>query len=1466
MGRDARTFPLTQAQLGIWLSQQTGGSETDWQSSLFVVIDGAIQPDLVERSIRLVMHEAEPLRASIFEADGQVLQRIVDYPDLEVSFHDLTRAPDPVRDAHALASSIQRTPMSWAGPLFRFRLLQTRGEQFYLFICLHHIVIDGFGFSLLTNRIAAVYSALAADTPVPPTCFGSLRDLVAYELDYEESSQYRDDLAYWNENLSPATAGGQSVAQAADGRDSCSASAPIQLDPRMVTRVDELARGLGVHRSSVLTAACALLVHYWYGGASEVELDFPVSRRTSLQSKTIPAMVAGIVPLMLKTPPGATVAELCVHVESRIRDILQHGKFPVHMLQNTGQLRTERQAAARVCVNFFPTTAIRPFGGATASALYTTFGRTTHFGLFFLRNGDQLFLTTAGAGQPFSDFDDLQLADRLHKLLVAMTLDPDQRLPSIDLFDEDERKGSQVWGNLAALTQPVAEAAQSVPQLFDAQVARSPHAVALVCGENSWTYHELDSAANRLARLLANYGVGPGDVVALLFQRSAQAVIAILAVLKSGAAYLPIDPAHPDARIAFLLDDARPTAVLTTGELAGRLRGHDLTVIDVNDPTNTAHPLLYPDAEDIAYILYTSGTTGVPKGVAITHHNVTQLLAPPTPFTTTLGRGAGHTITHCHSYAFDFSVWEIWATLLHGGRLIVVPESITHSPSDFHALLANKGVTILTQTPSAAAVLPTRGLESTALVLLGEVCTGELVDRWASGRTVFNAYGPTETTVWVSVSAPLTPAPGPAPIGRPLPMTALFVLDRWLRPVPAGVAGELYVAGRQVGVGYWRRAALTASRFVACPFAGTGTRMYRTGDIARWDNDGQLHYAGRADEQVKIRGHRIEPGEIEAVLAAHPRVAQAVVTAQTPTPGVGVGDKQLVGYVVLDRDALLTREPKRETRLVEQWRGVYDGAYSASMANPNTPAVLGEDFGVWTSSYTGAPIPLDQMREWRSAAADRIAGLTPRRVLEIGVGSGLLLGQLAPVCVEYWGTDFSAPTIEMLQAAVAPRSWGGRVRLRVQPADVADGLPQGHFDVVVLNSVIQYFPSVGYLLDVLATAMWLLAPGGALFIGDIRSLTLLQAFTTGVVCAATADTEDTAAALRERIRREMLAEQELLLAPEFFAALPQHIADIAAVEIQLKRMESVNELSCYRYDAVLRKAPAAVRSLADLPTQPWHQLRSLAALGQYLQSRYPTQLRVTGVPHAGIWPDVAMAQALAEADDQVPAHLLRAALSAPDAVLPHQCHLLGRQLGYTASLTWSPTPGLIDLVYTSDSQSTHAAVDAFSDLYRPAGVLGSIAEYSNDPSAAELVAELRQLVRAQLPDYMAPAAIMTIDKLPLTTNGKLDRKALPAPQFVSAATVRASRDHRERILAGLFGEILGLAHVGIDDEFFALGGHSLSAFRLVVGIRDELGVEIPVRAVFQAPTVAALAAWIVTHGDSPPRAALSVRPRPARVP
>ncbi len=884
-----RIFPLTRGQLDIWLAQETGSFGAKWQLGELLRIEGTVDPGLLERAIVHAMREAEPLRAAFFEVDGQVLQTPVDYLDVELARYDLIGSQDPAQDAYRLASSIQSTLMSLGGPLFKFALLQTRVDEFYLFACCHHIVVDGIGLTLVCHRIADVYSAMASGVSIPPSFFGSLNDLIESELEYEASTDYLDDQAYWTKNLPPESEPRYRLAHAAVGGRDEESPPPVQLDPSVVAGIQVLSQALGVRRSSVITAACALLVRAFDTESPEVVLDFPVSRRVRPEAQTVPGMISGFVPLVFKASPGSAVAGFCQLVDTRMREALQHQRFPVHAIDYKTTLRGSGQASNRVVINFIPATHTGYFGDAPTTGTLTHAG-PVEFGLVFFRDDDLLFLSTAGDGQFFPNCDLGELTERLERVLVAMTADPGRSLASVDLLDEGERARLDELGNRAVLTQPMA-APVSVPVLFAAQVARAPEAVAVICGQRSWTYRELDEASNRLAHLLTGHGVGPGQCVALVLSRSAEAIVAMLAVLKTGAAYLPIDAGVPAARMEFMLADAVPVAALTTADLAGRFDGCDVVVIDVNDAAVDSQPgtaLPAPDPDEIAYLIYTSGTTGVPKGVAITHHNVTQLLG-----SLDAGLPAAGVWPLCHSLAFDVSVWEIFGALLRGGRLVVVPEEVAASAEDLHEVLVAEQVSVLTQTPSAVAMLSDEGLESAALVVVGEACPVEVAGRWAPGRVMINAYGPTETTMCVAISAPLTPGSGLVPIGAPVPTAALFVLDQWLRPVPAGVVGELYVAGGGVGLGYVRRSPLTASRFVACPFGRSGQRMYRTGDLVCWGADGQLQHLGRADEQVKIRGYRIELGEIQAALAGIPGVEQAVVIAREDCPG----DKRLVGYV-----------------------------------------------------------------------------------------------------------------------------------------------------------------------------------------------------------------------------------------------------------------------------------------------------------------------------------------------------------------------------------------------------------------------------------------------------------------------------------------------------------------------------------------------------------------------------------------
>ncbi|WP_170247387.1 non-ribosomal peptide synthetase, partial [Nonomuraea zeae] len=991
-----------------------------------------------------------------------------------------------------------------------------------------------------------------------------------------------------------------------------------------------------------------------------------------------------------------------------------------------------------------------------------------------------------------------------------------------------------------------------VPELLEEQATRTPNGVAVVFGDAKLTYAELNARANRLARHLIAEGIGPEDLVALMLPRGPELIVALLGILKSGAAYLPIDPDQPAERNALVIDDARPRYLLTTTDIASAAGTYglphlmvDQTALDdlrpATDPTNADRVMALTSANP-AYVIYTSGSTGRPKGVVVPHGALVNFLAD---MRTRFAPGPADHVLAVTTIAFDIAAVEIYLPLISGARVVLAAKDVVRDPHRLGALIADSGITIAQATPSLwHALLSTDPAIAHGVRVLvgGEALPPSLAATMVEhAAEVTNLYGPTETTVW-STSAAVTSSVAPVSIGGPIRKTLANVLDSDLRPVPPGVPGELYIAGAGVTRGYHRKPVLTAERFVADPFGPPGTRMYRTGDLASWRPDGQLDFLGRVDHQVKIRGFRIELGEIENVLTTHDDVDQAVVTVREDRPG----DKRVIAHVV----PAVNQAPENDLR---DRQAMYDSTYATA------DGPFGDDFGIWVSSYDRKPIPLEDMREWRDAAVAHIRELQPQRVLDVGVGTGLVLARLAPECEAYWGTDFSAAAIGHLGERIADRpELAGHVRLLAQPAHVITGLPEQFFDTVVLNSVVQYFPSVRYLLEVLEQAVDLLAPGGSVFVGDVRNLRLLPHLQIGVRSVHTTD----ATQLRNAIDRAVAHEEELLLDPEFFTLLPRVIPAIGGVDVRVKRASYDNELSRYRYDVVLHKKPAVeLTSLADAPTVRWiDDVEDVAALAERLASRRPVQLRVAGVPNRRTSRESAALRALELGGTAADAarELNR---DEPAGLDPEVFHALGDELSYRVAVTWSPSTvdGSVDVLFYDSSAGIIPV-----DLYPGAeGDLERLASYANDPASTakvgSMVSELRAFAAARLPDYMVPAAFVVMDALPLNANGKVDRRALPAPEFM-VVDGRAPRSPREEILCGLFAEVLGVDRVGVYDAFFELGGHSLLATRLISRIRSVLGVEVSVGQVFEHPTVAELARSLETALDARP--AVTAQPRP----
>ncbi|WP_373197037.1 condensation domain-containing protein, partial [Mycobacterium marinum] len=570
MARRNVALPLTRGQLHIWLDHHINGAGTRWNLANFLVIDGPIIPDVFISSLRQAVRDSDSLRAIFRESNGEVLQEIQLAEDFGVPFYDLRGFDDPVEEAYRRALLHRNKPMPLSEPLYRFELYQTDASQFYWYAGFHHLVCDGFGAMVFCNRVGMIYSALVAEEPVPPNFVGSLQDLIAHEAAYENSPSYHRDHNYWAEHLPTDTDVDHRLVNTESGHTaSGGVAAPVVLNPTIISAVQQLCRTLGVRQSAILTAACALLVGKWSEHRSDVVFDFPVSRRVQPESMTFTGLMVGTVPLTLAGTPAESVAQFCKHTHSQIQAAVGHQRFPVETLTRHQHSPAPGHTASRVAVNFIPSTASHPFGQAPASAVCVAFGGASGFSVYFQNNGHELLVSTEGAADSESDFATTHIfVRRLEQVLVAMTTDTDQLVSGIDLLTDTEHTQLRTWGNHPTLTAPTTTAAISIPAAFTNVVATHPHAPALTFEDHTWTYHDLDTASTQLAHhLTTTHGARAGAVVALLLPRSDHAILAILAVLKTGAAYLPIDPHHPPTRIAFMLTDTTPTAVLTTTEL-----------------------------------------------------------------------------------------------------------------------------------------------------------------------------------------------------------------------------------------------------------------------------------------------------------------------------------------------------------------------------------------------------------------------------------------------------------------------------------------------------------------------------------------------------------------------------------------------------------------------------------------------------------------------------------------------------------------------------------------------------------------------------------------------------------------------------------------------------------------------------------------------------------------------------------
>jgi amino acid adenylation domain-containing protein len=1478
MAEEVYEFPLSFAQQRLWFLDQMSPANPFYNINAAVPFQWPVNAALLERALNEIVRRHEALRTTFTVAESEPAQLVHSDLALALPVVDLRGLPKADQEAETirLATEEARMPFDLTkGPLIRATLLRLGEHESLFLLAMHHIISDGWSMGIFFQELTEIYNALALGRPPAlPELPIQYADFAVWQRDWLQGEVLAEQLAYWKRQLRdlpvlqlPADYPRPAVTTYQGALHN------VVFSKSLSAQIQAFSQKEGVTLFMFLLAAFAALLHR-YTGQDDLVVGAPIANRNRAEIERLIGFFVNSLVMRADLSGNPTFRELLRRVRGVALEAYAHQDLPFEKLVE--ELQPERDLSRNPLfqVTFQminPPTWRKNAAGQSAPLVEVQRGTAIlDLALSLWESSEGILGVIEYSTDLFAPATIQHMVEHFRALLEGIAADPERRLSELPLLGEAERRQLLVaWNN----THRAYPRGARLHQLFEAQAAASPQATAVVYAGEALRYQELDRRANQAAHFLRGLGVGADDLVGICMERSLEMVAALLGVLKAGGAYVPLDPAYPKERLAYIVDDARMKVILTTERLKGLLpeSGARLVCLETDWQRISSQPPEKPvelvAADNLAYIIYTSGSTGQPKGVMITHRAIcNHMLWMNERFPLT---GDDRVIQRT-PYNFDASVWEFYAPLLAGAQLVVAPAESHKNVTDLAALIGEERITTLQLVPSLLQVyLDQPGIErSTALKRVfcgGEPLPAELQERFFHHfdpleTSLYNLYGPTEVTIDATFAQCQNGSGRKfVPIGRPVSNVEVYILDRYLNPVPVGVPGELYLGGESLSRGYLHRPGLTAERFIPHPFSRQpGARLYRTGDLVRYLPDGNIEYLSRVDHQVKLRGYRIELGEIEATLRQHPGVQETVIQVREDQPG----DKRLVAYVVQDpgypgADEAF-RERDWEAEKVGQWQTVYEETYR------ERPALADPTFNItgWNSSYTGEPIPAEEMREWLDHTVERILANRPRRVLEIGCGSGLILFRVAPHCAEYWGTDFSAAAMEHLRELVSqPGTALPQVNLLVRAADNFAGIVRQSFDLVILNSVVQYFPSSGYLTRVLEAAVQAVAPGGVIFIGDVRNLNLLEAFHTSVELYRASDGLPLEQ-LRQRVHKQMVQEKELVIDPAFFTALQEDWPRITHVQVLPKRGSYANELSLFRYDVLLHVDAEAVADAeeADNGQATWvdwaKEGLSLDRLRRLLSDTAPGQFGVCQAPNARVLAYSRAQEKLNQDSDLKTAGALRKYVQGFEAegVDPEAVWLLGETLPYSVTLSWANAArdGSFDALFRHTRLATGNGT-------RPSAVEKPLRRarhrYTNNPLqglfAQMLVPRLREFLQEKLPEYMVPQNFILLDALPRLPNGKMNHRALPPVDVLrpfEAGAYVAPRTPVEEMLEAIWAEVLTLDRIGIHDNFFSdLGGHSLLATQIISRVREAFQIELPLQRIFEEPTIAGLGQAILTQ-------------------
>ena len=1401
-------YPASHLQIGMLLESSLNSSGT-YHDVFFYEINCRFVEDQFLKTWEALANKHALLRARFFLSEQHALDvAIFKKAQLYFRFYidqDLQALIDTERLVHFLHSE---------ECLFHL-LVNAHAESFELIFSFHHAIVDGWSVASLINEFVQAYACHRPITPAP-----AKQSRLSYgEFVRNERSRMNDQqsICFWKnylEDANPAQANWK-FDDRTTSQDSLFSSA-FHLTPEQTTRTQQLARYTGVNPDTIFLYAYLKTLSFFLN-SDDITIGVVFNNRLEKTGgDTLFGVFLNVLPFRQKLDHHKGIqAALLETFANRIK-ILAHRHIPYARLKS--MLRRDLYKFGYNFINFHVLNQsqawIKRRGG---------FDRTSI--PFFLEvTQNETFKVEIKSHDNYISQDYLQYFLKYFKVSLQNILDGQNKL---SLCAQDYQKMILDW-NATERTYPKEK---TVHRLFEDQVVKTPDAIALVSQNTTLTYQELNRCANRLARyLLTRHQVKPDDLIALFLDRNEWMVISILAVLKSGAAYVPLETTYPEERIKYIISETETRVVLTNIRHKIRLKdqklGSFLVCVDREDEElypldqSELNPLSSVESTNLAYVIYTSGTTGTPNGVMIEHRSVVNTLHALYPvYQCPRNRRA----TAYTSYVFDVSVAEIFTVLTSGSELHVLDRERSDISQLADYLLRHK-INIAYFPPTILSILAKLHYPALEVIIFaGEPCPEAVAQFWAMNHALYNYYGPTEFTIYATGGRVGLNVNN---IGMPISNNQVYVLSQDRVPVPFGAVGELHLSGDGAARGYFKNEKLTEEKFIVHTFDGAGQpehkKLYKTGDLVRWLPGGELEFIGRNDSQVKINGYRIELGEIEHVLNKYPGMKHSAVMVHEHRfnqPSNPRANKYMVGYYLLDSEILDADQHNH----LNNWKQLYDLAY----ADLNQLDYK-ENTSGWKSSYTGELFSREEMREWREEIVEKIIQLKPKRIVEIGCGTGMLLFSLIEHCDYYFASDLSDSAIQYIRQASLRLGYQDKLTLFTGDAKKIPFFKlDKKFDTAILNSVIQYFPTAVYLDEVLNNLIESIEIPGRIFIGDVRDLRLLHCFKCSVLSAKCSPN-----IRRQEIDYFVSCEKELLVDPGYFLNLQKNDPRITHVELLPKRGIFPNEMNHYRYDVVLYIGDESVPTLEIELSQTDEVKKFPDILEEQTDDAFAFRY-----PNKRVLMDYKEYSRIYELpfnfNDQQIDQLLT----------PNEISTLLQRYGYDTQLylDLNCPYGLAVAAYKSKKfNSQRIQLQAGGN---PSGT----SELTNDQILnARLMHDrngiaIKNYLKTLLPDYMVPNYLFPLTTLSLTASGKLDRSSLPIPE-ISFVEIIAPRTKMEIDISQIFSEVLGLplSKIGVKNSFVDMGGNSLSAIVLVSKLNRHFTVELKIGDIVKHKSVEGL--------------------------